>query len=108
MANRAADACALPLILNCETFVAICPSTVNSARSSEKKTAGNFILVSDQFLIRSSCITVVLEKHNLRELYQDFPGVRVIALSQYDEMEYAHRALHAGARGVRDEIAGHG
>jgi len=35
----------------------------------------------------------------VRELHQDFPDLRIIALSQYDEMEYAHRAIRAGARG---------
>ena len=35
----------------------------------------------------------------IRDLLEDCPDVRVIALSQYDEITYAHRALQAGARG---------
>ena len=35
----------------------------------------------------------------IRYLHEDCPVVRVIALSQYDEIDYAHRALQAGARG---------
>lgn len=35
----------------------------------------------------------------IAEISQDHPGIRIIALSQFDEDIFAHRALQAGARG---------
>jgi DNA-binding NarL/FixJ family response regulator len=35
----------------------------------------------------------------IAEISQDYPGIRIIALSQFDEDIFAHRALQAGARG---------
>ena len=35
----------------------------------------------------------------IRELAPDHPEIRIVALSQFDEDIYAHRALQAGARG---------
>lgn len=35
----------------------------------------------------------------IRELAPHHPGIRIVALSQFDEDIYAHRALQAGARG---------
>ena len=35
----------------------------------------------------------------IQELNQEWPGMRIIALSQFDEEIFAHRALQAGARG---------
>lgn len=35
----------------------------------------------------------------LREIASQYPGVRILVLSQNDEVIYAHRSLNAGARG---------
>jgi DNA-binding NarL/FixJ family response regulator len=35
----------------------------------------------------------------IQELNQEWPSMRIIALSQFDEEIFAHRALQAGARG---------
>lgn len=35
----------------------------------------------------------------IRHLTSDYPEIRIVALSQFDEDLYAHRALQAGARG---------
>ena len=35
----------------------------------------------------------------IQEVHQEWPSIRIIALSQFDEEIFAHRALQAGARG---------